>query len=121
MNTKILYAVTLAAYFFLLALLVAWNGWLSPPLHFPRALAILFIAGPLLFPLRGLLHGRPRTFVWASYFALVYLTFGLVGMIANPQERWLATLETLASLVMYLGAIFFARYRHRELQQQSSP
>lgn len=113
-----LYAVTLTGYFALLVLLVAWNGWISPPHHFPRALAILFIAGPLLFPLRGLLHGRPRSYVWASYFALVYLTFGLVGMASNPEERSLASIEALASLVMYLGAILFARYRHRELQQQ---
>jgi len=117
MNTKRLYAITLAGYFGLLLLIVLWNGWLSPPERFPRALAILFLAGPLLFPLRGLLHGRPYTYAWASYVALVYLIFGLVSVIANPAERALALVQVVCSLAMYVGAILFARFRSRELNR----
>lgn len=116
MNTRRLYAFTLTGYFALLLLVVAWNGWLSPPTHFPRALAILFLGGPLLLPLRGLLHGRPYTFAWASYIALFYLIFGVVNLVASPGERLLALTQVVASLIMYLGAILYARYRSRELR-----
>ena len=116
MNTHRLYAFTLTGYFGLLILIVLWNGWLSPPVHFPRSLAILFLGGPLLLPLRGLLHGRPYTFAWASYLALFYLILGVVNLIASPGERLLATMQIFSSLMMYLGAIFFARYRGRELR-----
>jgi uncharacterized membrane protein len=119
MNTKRLYAVTLTAYFGLLLLLVLWNGWLSPPERFPRALAILFLAGPLLFPLRGLLHGRPYTFAWASYLALIYLTFGLVSVVSNPGERGLASVQVVCSLIMYVGAVLYARFRGRELRERT--
>jgi uncharacterized membrane protein len=118
MNTKRLYAITLTAYFSLLLLLVLWNGWLSPPERFPRALAIVVLAGPLLFPLRGLLHGRPYTFAWASYLALIYLTFGLVSVVSNPAERLLALGQVVASLVMYVGTVLYARFRSRELKGQ---
>jgi uncharacterized membrane protein len=116
MNTNRLYAVTLTGYFGLLILLVVWNGWLSPPESFPRALAILFFAGPLLFPLRGLLNGRPYTYAWTSYLALIYLTFGLVSVVSNPAERWLASTQVACSLALYVGTILYARFRSRELR-----
>lgn len=114
-NTKVTYAVTLTGYFGLVFLLMLWNAWLAPSEHFPRALAIIVLVGPLMLPLRGLLHGRPYTFSWSSYLALIYFALG-VGELTRPDERHLAVLEILFSLMMFVGAILYARYRGRELK-----
>lgn len=113
-NTKTMYAVTLTGYFGLLILLTAWNAWLAPSTHFPRAMVLLVLVGPLMLPLRGLLHGRPYTFSWSSYLALLYFALG-VGDLTRPDERHLAVLEIIFSLMMFVGAILYARYRRKEL------
>ena len=56
------YILTLTGYLGTLALLTAWYSWLAPSTHFPVALVLLVLVLPLLFPLRGLLHGRRYTF-----------------------------------------------------------
>ena len=62
--------ITLVGYFGLLALLTAKFTLLSEPSGFPVALSLLILVGPLLLPLRGILHGRPRSHVYASFLAL---------------------------------------------------
>lgn len=112
-KTTVTYSVTLAGYFGLFILLMLWNVWLAPSEHFPRALVLIVLVGPLLLPLRGLLHGRPYTFSWSSYLALLYFALG-VGELTRPAERHLATLEIIFSLMMFVGAVLYARYRGRE-------
>lgn len=107
----------LIGYFGLFLLVVAWNAWLSPPTHLPIALVLLVLGTPLLFPLRGLLHGRPYTHAWTSYLALAYFTHGVVQAYAVPTERVLGLLEIFFSLLLFTGAIFYARFRTRELRQ----
>jgi uncharacterized membrane protein len=115
-NTRTTYALTLIGYFGLVILLMLWNAWLSPSTHFPRAMVLIVLVGPLMLPLRGLLHGRPYTFSWSSYLALLYLALG-VGDLTRPGERHLAALEIIFSLMMFVGAIFYARYRRVELKE----
>ncbi|MBL8247941.1 MAG: DUF2069 domain-containing protein, partial [Candidatus Competibacter sp.] len=49
--------VALTGYFGLFWLLLFWFAWLEPPDRAPVALVLILLVGPLLFPLRGLLHG----------------------------------------------------------------
>jgi uncharacterized membrane protein len=68
----------------------------------------------LLFPLRGLLHGRLYTHAWASFLALFYFVAGVFSA-AGPMERpWLAWLEICLSLLWFLGTILYVRTRARE-------
>ncbi|MCB1878161.1 MAG: DUF2069 domain-containing protein [Chromatiales bacterium] len=103
-------AATLAGYFGLLVLLLAWHAWLAPSALFPRALMLLVFVVPLLLPLRGLLHGRRYTHQWAPFLALPYLIVGITEAFANPQERALALLEILFSTLLLVGASVYARY-----------
>jgi len=76
-------------YFVLLALLLNWLTWLSPPRGVPVALALVLLTVPLLFPLRGLLHGRPYTHAWTSFLALLYFAFGIDAVAAGHDPAWL--------------------------------
>ncbi len=66
------HAVALTGYFGLFGLLLLWFSWLEPPRQLPVALGLILLVGPLLPPLRGLLHGRAYTHAWASFLALFY-------------------------------------------------
>lgn len=106
--------LTLFSYAGLIVLLVVWYGLLAPNLVL---LGVLLL--PLLLPLRGLLQGQPYTYAWSSFLILLYFIHGVVEAFANPPVRLLASLEILCSVVFYGGAIFFARWRGRQLKQGS--
>jgi uncharacterized membrane protein len=112
--SRLWHAVALTGYFGLFGLLLLWFCWLEPPTRAPISLLLLLLGGPLLFPLRGLLYGRPYTHAWASFLALFYFSAGVFSM-AGPMERpWLAWLETGFSLLLFLGAILYVRAHARE-------
>ena len=102
-------AVALIGYFGLFGLLLLWFAWLEPPNRSPVALALILWVGPLLFPLRGLLHGRSYTHAWTSFLALFYFALGVFHA-AGPMARpWLAWLDMGFSVLLFLGTIFYVR------------
>jgi uncharacterized membrane protein len=118
-KTRLAYGVAIGGYFGLIALLLAWLGWLSPPTALPISLAMALMLVPLLFPLRGILHGRAYTFAWASFLALFYFIHGVVEAYSSPEDRWLAVLEIILSVAFYSGSMLYARYRGRELKAEA--
>lgn len=108
--------LTLTGYFCLFGLLMAWNAWLAPSHYFPVSMVLLVVGTPLLFPLRGLLHGKPYTHAWTSYLSLAYFIHGVGVAWATPGERVYGALEIVFSLMLFCGAIFYARYRGREMR-----
>lgn len=111
--------LTLGAYFALLILLMLWQTVLAPPQLLPVSLVLLLLVGPLLFPLRGLLHGRPYTHAWTSFLVLIYFIHGTVEAWSNPDVRLYAGLEILFSVLLYTGALLYARYRGRQLRLET--
>jgi len=118
-KTKIAYWIALGSYLGLLLLLIAWLGWISPPIGLPISIALAFMTIPLLFPLRGMLNGRPYTFAWASFLSLIYFIHGVVEAYSTPQDRYLAILEIILSIAFYTGSMLYARFRGRELKAKS--
>lgn len=114
---RLAYTTALSGYFALLALLFAWIIWFRDTSLIPTSLLLLIAIGPLLFPLRGLLHGRPYTFAWASMLSLLYLIHSVVELYSSPDHRQLAGAELLFTLCFYGGAMFYARWRSQELKQ----
>jgi len=109
-------AATLTGYFGLLILLLAWNAWLAPGATLPVALTLIVMIGPLLFPLRGLLHGKPYTHAWVSMLSLLYFTHGVVEAWADPSDRIYALMEVVFSTLLFGGSMLYARWRARELK-----
>ena len=101
--------LALSGYFFLLILLMINIVWLIPSRHFPVALVLIVIAGPLLFPMRGLLNNKTYTYQWASFLALPYFAHGISEMSAYPEFWYAGLLESIAALMMYMGCVMYAR------------
>lgn len=107
---------SLGAYFALIALLLNWFTWLAPPERVPIALALILTTVPLLFPLRGLLHGRIYTHAWTSYLALPYFILGVDAVAAGTEPIWLGWVAVVASTILFAATVGYTRYRGRELR-----
>ncbi len=110
--------VTLAAYFGLLAQVIAWHAWLSPAGRVPTALVLTALTLPLLAPLRGLLHGRAYTHAWASFIALGYFVLGVAHAAVAP-ERLYGVALIVTSLTLFFGCLVYARLSAR--RDRSAP
>ena len=104
--------LTLSGYFGLMALIFSWHLFIKPlPPEFV-SITLLIQLGPLMFPLRGLLHGKTYTHAWASYMALFYFVIG-VWYAANADTLLFGIFVCLFSLDFFIGAVFYARFAAR--------
>ena len=108
-GSRLLYGLALGGYLGTLALLTAWYAWLAPSIHFPVAYALLFLLTPLLFALRGMLHGRLYTFQWSCFLALFYFMHGVGEAWASDTARYLGLLEVLFTTTWFLAAMAYVR------------
>ncbi|MCB1737117.1 MAG: DUF2069 domain-containing protein [Gammaproteobacteria bacterium] len=93
----------------LIGFISAWLIWLSPSKYFPVAMGLIFLVGPLLLPVWGVLHEGKRSIAWAIYLSLPYFTLGVGEAFAIPDERAYGLLIVALSLLMFLGAMFTLR------------
>lgn len=92
----------------LIALSVAWEGWLAPLR--PGGSALIFKVVPLLFPLFGILHGKRYTYQWSSLMILIYFTEGAVRAWSDHGlSQWLAGIEVVLTVIFFFAAIYYAR------------
>jgi uncharacterized membrane protein len=114
---KIAYTASLIGLFGLIFLIMSWNVWISPPTEVPRSLVLLLQLPLLLLPMRGMLHGRPYTFAWATFVALLYFVIG-VDNAAMAGRGIYGGLEILFSTLMFMGAMIYTRLESRRLKAQ---
>ncbi len=116
-------SATLIGYFGLLIVIAYWA--LNPTFlnHTSTSIVLLFGGLPLLLGLPGILKQKPYTHAWICIVSLLYLIHGIVEVWSAPANRIQASLEILFSVLLYLGAGFYARYRSRELKtlQENTP
>lgn len=117
-NPNFLQNLALTGYFSLLFILMLNIVWLIPSRHFPTAMVLLVIVGPLLFPMKGLLNNNIYTYQWASFLSLAYFAHGISEVSAYPGNWYAGAAETLASVVMYSGCVLYARLFKQEAKQQ---
>jgi uncharacterized membrane protein len=101
--------LALTGFFGLLAVLLIWNAFLSPSVHLPVALVLIVLLTPLLFALRGILHGRRYTHAWISMLALLYFCIGVSEAYANPAARHYGLAVVGFSGLLFIGAVFYVR------------
>jgi uncharacterized membrane protein len=121
MKRRLSQAAALASYLGLIGLLTVWNVWLAPSAALPISLVLVVAVFPLLLPLRGVLHGRVRTHLWAAYLILLYFIHGVGVAYADPAERWLGLLEIALSLTFFFSASFYARWSASGPTQGADP
>ena len=100
----------------LIALCLAWEGFLAPLK--PNGSNLILKAAPLLLPLLGVLKGRRYTYQWSSMFILIYFTEGAVRAWSDQGlSALLAFIEVLLSLTYFGCAIFYAKLTRVTSQQ----
>jgi len=114
MNNKIktFRILALAGYFYLMASMYLLLFIFNKPEPQNMLPALIFLIGPLLFPLRGLLAGRAYTHAWAGYLALYYFIIG-IWYAGAEVDRLIGMIITSASILFFVGAIAFARLQGR--------
>ena len=110
--------LALTGYFSLLIVLMINVAWLIPSRHFPTALVLIVIAGPLLLPMRGLLNNKTYTYQWASFLSLAYFAHGISEMSAYPDIWYAGLFEVITSIIMYLGCVMYARIFKKKFKQR---
>lgn len=108
------YRLAQVGYFGLFALLMLWNTVLTPATHFPVALMLLITVTPLLLPLRGFLHGNPKSCAWMAYISLIYFIHGSVETYVNSDGRLYPALETGLGLMLFFGATLYVHFAGKQ-------
>ncbi len=109
-SSQVAHYTAIGAFFGLLSLLLLWPTVISPPQRIPTAFVLIVSVVPLMFPLRGLLHGRPAACTWAAYLSLFYFVHGVTDVAGNTStQRIPGGLEILASLLLFFGCTLYLR------------
>ncbi|TCO81088.1 putative membrane protein [Plasticicumulans lactativorans] len=109
--------LVLTAWFGLFAFWFARIVWLAPNPLYPVVFLLLLEVGPLLFPLRGLLHGRPYTHAWTAFLALYYVVLAIDDLAGGATDRRLGALALALALALFVGCVVYARLRGRALKR----
>ena len=115
MTTRLARRLALAGYLGLIAWVGLWHGLISPhPELGPGFMLMLWL--PWLFiPMAGMLRGNPYTHAWAIFLIMPYFLHALTLLWVDEGERWLALVELLLASTMFVGNIYYAKFRGREL------
>lgn len=107
--------IALGAYLSLLGWVALWQVFLSPHPHINPLTAAIGWCIPLLFPLRGILSGKPYTHAWANFVLMLYFLHALTILYVDMGERWLASVELGLTFLAFISNILYARNRGKEL------
>ena len=96
----------------LIVLGLAWELFLAPIKPGGSLLALKVL--PLCIPLAGLLKNRMYTYRWVSLLVWIYFTEGAVRAWSDrPPGNYLAMLEVLLCLVLFVACSLHVRLRFR--------
>jgi uncharacterized membrane protein len=111
--------LTLAGYFGLMILIFCWHIWLGQTPAEQKSMLLLIQLGPLMLPLRGLLHGKLYTHAWSMYLALFYFVIG-IWYAGAEHSRVFGVLFSCLSLVFFIGTVFYTRFTARQEKQSNT-
>ena len=78
---------TLLGYSMIIATILVWNIWISPPTLISKSVLLPLLLIPLAIPLRGLLQANSYTHAWASFIALFYFLLETPAFISLLRYR----------------------------------
>lgn len=106
---SVYYGLILLGYFGTMFIILAWYGWLAPPLRLSPAWAISLLVLPMFLVLRGLLHGKQRAVAWSLFLSFIYFTHGVVEAWGSATARPWALIEIACSLCWLVSGILYIR------------
>lgn len=108
MNAQRYQTIASISLILLIALCLAWEGWLAPLK--PGGSWMILKGAFLLFPLFGVLRGKRYTYKWLSLFIQLYLLEGATRATSDTGlSQWLAAGETLLSVVLFTSLVLYIR------------
>lgn len=88
----------------LIILSVVWNGWITPIQQIPRSIEIILLVAPLLYFVRGVMHGNRDTFIAVMLLSFVYMLMG-IWYAFSEQEKIYGYIMLLCSLFLFFGSL----------------
>ena len=88
----------------LIITIIIWNGWLTPVQNFPRSIEIAVFVLPLLYFVRGVLHGKRDTFIAVMLVSFLYALMG-IWYAYSAQEKLYGYVILLCSLFLFFGSL----------------
>ena len=107
--------LTLSGYFSLLFGLFAWHLLIEPAAKHLISVIIFLQLGPLMFPLFGLLNGKPYTHAWTMYLAIFYFVIG-VWYTGSSDDLLIGLYVIFTSLTLFTGTAMVTRYTGKLMQ-----
>lgn len=108
MNAQRYQTLASASLIALIALCLAWEGWLAPLR--PGGSWMILKGALLLLPLFGILRGKRYTYKWLSLFIQFYLMEGLLRATSDHGlSQWLAAGETVLATILFVSLILYIR------------
>lgn len=108
MNAQRYQTIASATLILLIALCIAWEGWLAPLK--PGGSWMILKGAFLLLPLFGILRGKRYTYKWLSLFIQLYLLEGATRATSDTGlSQWLAVGETLLSVALFASVVLYIR------------
>lgn len=98
--------LAIAAYLGLLALVIAWEGFVAPSRYAPPAFWTLLKALPLIAPLYFLWREKANAYLIAGLLVLLYFIEGVVVSFSERQTPGLSPLLACALLEVTLSVVF---------------
>jgi uncharacterized membrane protein len=99
--------LAVAAFVDLFILCVAWE-WFISPLR-PGGSWLIMKGIPLLIAIPGIWKGNVYTMQWASMLILLYVTEGLVRILENGANFWLALLEIVLATIAFVCLLIYLK------------
>jgi len=101
---------TLLGYFGLIIFIPVWHLLIDPmPAKF-LSITLLVQVGPLMFPLKGILHGKVYTHAWSMYLALFYFVVG-IWYAGDISTRGFGIGFSLLSILFFVGTMLYTRFQ----------
>lgn len=110
MTARLFRILALTGFFGLMISLTAWIIVPERSDEYPTAAWLIIGVVPLLFPLRGILHGKPYTHAWASFMMLFYFTHGVGEVYSTAMGEFYPWLEVFFSTLAFTAMILFIKY-----------
>jgi len=114
-STETLKKTTLIGYFGLLFFMPLWLLVLNPSSGLSPTLSLMFFTLPLLFPLKGLLQGKPYTYAWSNFIVMIYFLHSLTTLWVSAEDTLWALIELTFATLMFMGGTYYAKFKGQEL------
>lgn len=84
----------------------------------PNVVVWIFLSLPLAIFLPGMRAAKISSFAWVGYVSLLYFALSVTALF-SPARRWVDVIYLLASIALFIGAMFSVRFSARAQRSEN--